>query len=269
MTYEVLEGWRLGSKALDVYMNDGEEVWLIGDLHFGYETTRQEIELFKAVLKAGKKKNARFIFFGDMMEFDIPSHMTNKGVMWSQGLSPKQQRQELTKMLKPYKDNIICLISGNHENRSSDRVEDNPLDRIAEVLDVPYAPVSAWIRFIVYNNSEKDPKEETYHAYVIHGKGGSQNPKYALRKEIERKRMLGDLIAMAHIHRLYGHEFLCRYVDCEGFIQERIIVGVRTGGFLRDAAYAAERSMEHADCGYVRVWFDTDKRKVHHYLERL
>jgi len=266
MPYKIHEGWKIGEQALDVIMHEKEEVWLVGDLHFGYNTQRKEVEDFKRVLDESAKVGARIVFFGDMMEYDIPSHMTNKGVMWEQGLSPKQQREELTKILKPHKDRIVCLIAGNHEDRSYDRVEENPLDRIAEVLDVPFVPVSTWLRFIIYNDNGD---EEIYTGYVIHGSGGSQNPEYNLRKEIEKKRMLGDFVAIAHIHRLYDKDYLCRYIDEEGRVSERIIYGFRTGGFLKDPRYAVKRSMEHPDCGYYRLWFDAGKHRLYYEKERI
>lgn len=74
------------------------------------------------------------IFAGDQMEYATRS---SKSDVYTQKLSPSQQKRWWIEHLRPFKDKVICIVDGNHEfNRASKDADDFPLYDIALALGI-------------------------------------------------------------------------------------------------------------------------------------
>jgi hypothetical protein len=257
MPYRLVEGWKVGEPAIQVWQSSDKPIVFAGDLHYGYKRTdRFGVKKFIELITFVKASDAKLVLMGDMLEMSIPSHMPHAGVMFQQSITPREQRRELTAMLEPIQENIVCILSGNHEKRAGRRTSEDPIDIMCDDLDVPFVPISAFLRIHI------DGKDQTYDGYVRHGYGGSQNPKHELRKEIERRQLDVDFVGLAHIHQLYAEPWRGRRVGKDGNVEEMFRWGFRTGGFLKDPAYAIEHGFAHSDVGYILTTFSGNKHEM-------
>ena len=205
------------------------ELITFGCVHLGaLETDLELLQIYVDYIKA--KPNRYMISIGDLIENAIPIHIPE--AMWEQYLTPRQQVDEIVKILLPIKDRILGLIRGNHEKRTAKRSTFDPTEIIADKLGVPYMGWAAYI-FLVVNGIE-------YKTFFTHGmKGGL--PETALRAAFYGGRVTDtDFFAFAHKHSFAMREFTKKVlVNGTSFIERT--TGIRTASFIRDPEYAAEK----------------------------
>jgi len=224
----------------------------LGDVHFGQESCDYK-KFYKYLDWIDDHDDARVILMGDMAETDIPSHMTNAGVMWGQEISPSEQMDEIYELLKPLKRKIIGGVMGNHEKRIWVRTSFCPTKILCDKLNA---------MFIHPNPSylDIDVGKFTYRCLVAHGSGSSQRGDYQLRKAVNYYPS-SDLIMIGHIHQINSEPYHKLIVD-DGTEKIKTIYGVRTGGFLFYPPYARERFMEPVDTGAPIVYLYTNNRII-------
>lgn len=108
------------------------EILLAADAHNGSaEFDERKWERFEELLK---RPNTFVIFAGDQMEY---ATRTSKSDVYTQRLSPSQQKRWWIEHLRPYKGKVICIVDGNHEyNRASKDADDFPLYDVALALGI-------------------------------------------------------------------------------------------------------------------------------------
>lgn len=108
------------------------EIFLAADIHTGSaEFDEKKWGLFEELLKQPGKY---VIFAGDQCEYAVPN---SKSDVFTQALSPRQQKDWWIEHLKKYKDKVLCIVDGNHEyNRASKNADDFPLYDIALALGI-------------------------------------------------------------------------------------------------------------------------------------
>lgn len=108
------------------------EILLAADIHTGSaEFDQAKWDKFEELLK---KQNTFVLFAGDQCEYATRS---SKSDVYTQAISPSQQKRWWIEHLKPYKDKVICIVDGNHEyNRASKDADDFPLYDIAMALGI-------------------------------------------------------------------------------------------------------------------------------------
>lgn len=108
------------------------EIFLAADVHTGSaEFDQSKWAKFEELLK---RPDAFVIFAGDQCEYATRS---SKSDVYTQSLSPSQQKRWWIEHLKRYKDKILCIVDGNHEfNRASKDADDFPLYDIALALGI-------------------------------------------------------------------------------------------------------------------------------------
>jgi predicted MPP superfamily phosphohydrolase len=84
---------------------------------------------------------------GDLMNNNTRSSV---GSPWDDTIRPREQKRLLVEQLKPLRDagKILCIVPGNHENRSLKDADDNPLYDVACKLDLEdiYREDGAFVR---------------------------------------------------------------------------------------------------------------------------
>ena len=108
------------------------EILLASDIHAGSaEFDQSKWARFEELLK---QHDTYVVFAGDQCEYATRS---SKSDVYTQTLSPAQQKRWWIEHLKPYKDKILCIVDGNHEyNRASKDADDFPLYDIALALGI-------------------------------------------------------------------------------------------------------------------------------------
>ena len=81
----------------------------IGDKHCDMESIKNRIEL------VNEKENAYVILNGDIVNNATKTSVSD---CYAEELSPMEQISRFVELFEPLKDKLLCLTSGNHENRT-------------------------------------------------------------------------------------------------------------------------------------------------------
>ncbi len=126
----------------------------------------------------------------------------SKGDIFKQRASPQEQRDWIIEKLKPIKDRILGMVSGNHDQRIYDLTGIDICKDIAKALNVPYRPEGILLKISFGdNNSRVDGRPYTYFIYATHGYGGART-KSAKAVKVERVATWidADCYIMSHDH---------------------------------------------------------------------
>lgn len=108
------------------------EIFVAADIHTGSaEFDEKRWADFEELLKPPGKY---VLFAGDQCEYATRS---SKSDVYTQTLSPRQQKDWWIEHLRGYKEKVLCIVDGNHEfNRASKDADDFPLYDIALALGI-------------------------------------------------------------------------------------------------------------------------------------
>ena len=81
----------------------------IGDKHCDVDSIKRHIELVK------EKENAYAVLNGDIVNNATKTSVSD---CYAEELSPMEQISRFVELFEPIKDKILCVTSGNHENRT-------------------------------------------------------------------------------------------------------------------------------------------------------
>ena len=177
----------------------------VADYHCG--SSQCQMSLIKDELEYIKNNdNVYAIVNGDLLENATRSSL---GDVYTQRISPMEQLNKIIEMLKPIKDKILCLTSGNHEDRSY-RTEGIDLMKIVSRelgLSDRYSNGSCllFIRFgelTLKETKNKDKKRMVcYTAYVTHGSGGGGKIGSKSNRASELQNIIdADIYIISHMH---------------------------------------------------------------------
>jgi predicted MPP superfamily phosphohydrolase len=167
---------------------DGIEILPLADMHMGdrccdFKLIQRRIEYIRDT------PNVYCILNGDLMDTAIASSI---GDTYAANLAPMEQLKQCVKIFEPIKDKIICITSGNHENRvyKQDGLDLTEIMAAQLGLSEAYTDTTA----ILFVRLGKLPqkyhgRQVCYTIYVTHGSGGG-------RKEGGKINRLADLAAI-------------------------------------------------------------------------
>ena len=142
------------------------EIFLVADAHNGSaEFDEKKWEAFEELLKL---PNTYVIFAGDQMEY---ATRTSKSDVYTQKLSPSQQKRWWIEHLRPHKSKVLCIVDGNHEyNRASKDADSFPLYDIALALGIEdrYRSEAAFVDIGVGDGGHGKGKQVHYVIRVCH-----------------------------------------------------------------------------------------------------
>lgn len=142
------------------------EIFLAADIHTGSaEFDEKKWAKFEELLKLPDKY---VIFAGDQCEYATRS---SKSDVYTQALSPHQQKRWWIEHLRNYKEKVLCIVDGNHEyNRASKDADDFPLYDIALALGIEdrYRSEGAFVDIGVGDKGHGNGKQTHYVFRVQH-----------------------------------------------------------------------------------------------------
>ena len=163
----------------------------LGDIHIGHEMS--DTKMFEDELKLiPLKSNHRILLMGDLLDVGIKTAIG--GSVYDNNTRINEAVKYIVKLLKPYKNQIDGLVTGNHEWRLYKECGLDISEMITEALDIPYMKHSGTITYSF--------AKRAYNVHFFHGKGGG-GVENALRnaKKMSNK-VLADVYLMGHVHAI-------------------------------------------------------------------
>ena len=153
---------RLNKVQLNLNKRGEANLLFWGDIHYGHP----QCKLQKAIgnLEWAKEKNANIIPMGDLLESGTRESVGDS--VYKQKLNPQEQMEKMIKILMPYKDLIIGMHSGNHEQRITKMTSIDVTKIMARLLGVNYLGYSCWNLLRV--------GKINYTMYSTHGSSGAR-----------------------------------------------------------------------------------------------
>jgi len=255
-------------RYLDAWSVPGETAYLvpIGDIHIGD----------KAFSKAGREKLlgylawirdhdtiAKTFLLGDV--FNVAGRHSKTSPFESNA----GEYQEAINIFSPYKDLILGVIDGNHEQRIRNDYGFSPLESFARELGIPYCGDSALLRLRV--GQRPKPEEEKfwqqYFCFIHHTTGGGGSLGNALNTIIKLDNLVigCDVYLGGHNHQLVHGSRQTFRATAHGPKPHRMTY-VSCGSYLEwEDSYAEMKALAPGKLGSPKVRFDgrRDRHDVH------
>ena len=173
-------------------------IYPIADVHLGAaEHMTREWEQF---CDRVKDEQAYIILGGDLINNSTRNSVSN---IFDEVMRPRDQKRLMVEMLKPIRDRILCMTTGNHERRNRD-VDDDPSYDIACKLDIEdvYRENIAFLKIQIGNKELDGTRNPTYLLTVTHGAGGEMLTGGAVNRAERFAYVLdGDALILGHTHK--------------------------------------------------------------------
>ena len=170
---------------------------VISDAHYGNPLFSQHH--FIRTLEFLKKPNAYGFLNGDLCESTL---RTSKGEIYKQVGSPEDQRDQIIEWLMPYRNKLLGIIDGNHEERIWKEAGIHICKDIAKALSIPFDPEGMLLKISFGDkNKRMEGKPFVFWHYTQHGYGGART-KSGKAVKVERMGtwVHADLYTMSHDH---------------------------------------------------------------------
>lgn len=186
------------------FSNEDIIVYPISDLHIGApEFMTKPWAQFKRKLLS--EPNSYITIGGDMMNNGLKNSVTN---VYEETMRPREQKKWLAEQLEDIRDKILCVVPGNHENRSVKEVDDNPLYDVCCKLDIEekFRENAAFLILRFGDMIKTGTKNPTYSMCVLHGSGGG----IYTGAVVNRNERFGyvidglDVLVVGHSHKPVG-----------------------------------------------------------------
>lgn len=206
------------------------EIFIAADIHTGSaEFDEKRWWKFEELLKQPGKY---VIFAGDQCEY---ATRDSKSDVYTQALSPRQQKDWWIEHLKHYKDKVLCLVDGNHEfNRASKNADDFPLYDIALALGIEdrYRSEAAFVDIGVGEGGHGKGKQAHYVFRVQHQ--AKNNVNFGTAYGFEGI----DVFVSGHTHKPMDKPIGKLIYDAKNkSVSQRDVENIVSGHFLRFGGY--------------------------------
>lgn len=231
------------------------EIFLAADIHVGSaEFDEKRWEQFEELIK---QPNAYVIFAGDQMEYATRS---SKSDVYTQKLSPSQQKRWWVEHLRNYKDKVLCLVDGNHEyNRASKDADDFPLYDIALALGIEdrYRSEAAFVDIGVGDGGHGKGKQVRYVFRVCHQ--AKNNVNFGTADGFEGI----DVFVSGHTHKPQDLPRPKLVYDTKNkSVSQKDVENIVCGHFLRYGGYGERAGMRPSSTKLYSVILSGKKKAI-------
>lgn len=183
--------------------NKDVNIYPIADVHLG--AMEHAEEEWQGFLDLVEKEDAYLILDGDLLNNGV---RTSKFVNpFDEVLRPRDAKRRMVEYLKPVRDRILCVVSGNHERRTfKDDDQDLTYD-ICSKLDIEhlYRENIAFMRIHCGRRKVKnsDRITNTYTFAVTHGAGGGIYTGAGVNRDERFGNVIDglDCLVVGHVHK--------------------------------------------------------------------
>ena len=262
--YKVRDSYKKKGKEIHTYefnekihQSQGLILVPITDVHLG--NRQANIEYFKAFVQyILEVPNAVTVLNGDLAE--TATKVSVGKAMFEEDMNFPEQIKMLTEILAPLAKagKILGIGPGNHEERIANMIGLNPMEILAERLNVPYFGYQGYFRIIVNNIN--------YNCAFFHGAGGgaTTGSKANTAEKINKVVPNADLYFSGHIHGKQSHSDVTFMFDSAS---EELVPHKRTyvvgGSFVEYwDAYPEMKGLAPSSTGLVRCELRPDYKDI-------
>lgn len=236
----------------------------LADLHIG--SKQVDIKKIKETIKEIEtEKNTYTILNGDIMNVNLKNSV---GDVYNEELSPMEQLTRATELLRPIKDKILVIASGNHEDRIKKETDIDILRLVARELGVEDRYTNGmWYLFLSFGKESKRPSIINPIQYQItgyHGSGGGRKSGSKINKLEELSQItIADLYVMSHTHKPIATKGII-YLPVP---QQKTIVKkeqhyLMTNSFLEYGGYAEKMALTPSNTNMTEAILSSTEKKI-------
>jgi len=242
--------------------DDVLEIVPLADIHLGDPEAQMSI-ITNEIEKIKSKPNRYCILAGDLMNTAIKTSISDT---YSETLTPQQQLDKCIELFEPIKDKILCIVTGNHEERISKLAGVNMVRMFAMQLGLEdvYSDTSA-VCFVKFGQNRRHKNRSIiYSIYVNHGSGGGRKAGGKINRLEDYSRIICcDVYVVGHTH--FPATFKgCTYVTNNGNMTLSKIeqTFVNTASSLAYGGYGDRQGYVPASNAYPVIQLDSKEKKV-------
>lgn len=243
-------------------MHDLIKIKPVFDVHLGAKVC--DVRAFKAFL-LDSDKDTYFIFGGDLFDSIVvgdPRYRKSNDATEGDAII-----DELVDMgeeiLTPYKDKILGIATGNHEDVITKRCGSDPIRRLCRRLDVDPLGFSGLMRLMLSMKGKKGKTYEKTRKVVVryhHGWGGGSRTQGADLTKFSKdvKHWDADLYLYGHVHRKQTDKIPRLGLSGEKLISKPKVICIcgtflKTYGVSADPTYSEIKGYPPTEIGGVVV----------------
>lgn len=193
---------------------------------------------FYRTLDYVKETGCPVIGMGDYGEFISKDDRRHDyaGISFSY-VTPDQQYRKIRDDFMEIKDQIICVLAGNHEYQYWSNNDIDWANWLAAELGVPYCPDFAYIRIMFHRDTGKRGQRNVLNILAHHGWTNARTDGYKIKVIHDMKQVFPGchVYLMGHVHRLgealpTSHLWVDRHHHIREFTQRYFF----TGSFVKN-----------------------------------
>lgn len=240
--------WKFENKPL--------EIVALGDIHLG--SSHCEVEFLKSIVKKIKRKKCKVILLGDLLDCGLKE--SPGASVYEQSMSPKQQIEEIVKILKPIAPQILSSNIGNHCMRITNSTSLDVMQIICDNLKINNG------KYQTINTIQCG--KEIYQIFSIHGHSNAMTTEgriNAFKKYMDIVEC--DITLGGHCHDLAHRVWSKRMVTPNGIMQKDTHL-VLCGNMLGyENSYAEYQGLPLLECGCPLIKIFPNSHKIEVDLE--
>lgn len=238
------------------------EIYPIGDLHIGDKL--HDKDRVNQLMKEIKAEENRYI----ILNGDIINNAVRHGVsdIYTEELNPNEQIDRTVELFEPFKDRILCITEGNHENRTYRNDGILVMYQAAQRLGIidRYSE-GAYLLFVAFGKSQgRDCRKMVYSIYGKHGHGGGRKVGAKAIRLFEMAEVIdSDIFLHSHTHVpmvLRKTFFRVDYRNRKATQIEQLFLN--TNAFLNFGGYGEEKGFIPTSTKYPKIILDGINRNV-------
>lgn len=240
---------------------DVAEIHTFADLHIGDKFCDKKL-ISERIEEVKNKANAYVILNGDIVNNATKTSVSDS---YAEELSPMEQISAFTELFEPVKDKILCITSGNHENRTYNK-EGVDITRLCARqlgLEEKYSKTGA-VLFVRVGNDKENKYRNTirYVIYATHGSGGGRKEgAKAIRLADMASIVDADIYIHSHTHLpMVMKEAFYRTDICQSTIKKTTKLFVNTSAALDYGGYGEAFEFKPSSTDTPVIYLNGKKR---------
>lgn len=242
------------------------DIYPISDVHLGaVEHAEPEWQNF---LKRVENDNAYVILAGDLL--NNSTRGTKFANPFDEVLRPREAKRRMVEYLEPIKDRILCIVSGNHEQRTiRDSDQDMTYDICAKLnVEHLYRENIAFMLVSCGRRNTENKALSTFSFCVTHGTGGGIYTGAAVNRSERFGNVVEgvDCIVTGHVHKGFVSKPAKIVLDARNsVVSMKHYVVISCVSWLNYGGYAARAMMLPAqicDPQRLRLVSNRDSKKI-------
>jgi hypothetical protein len=241
-------------------------IYPIADVHLG-AVEHCETE-WQAFLRKVEQEDAYLILAGDLL--NNSTRGTRFANPFDEVLRPRDAKRRMVEYLEPLKDRILCVVTGNHEQRSLRDTDSDLTYDICSKLDIEqlYRENVAYMSVSVGQRNTEQKALATYNFAVQHGSGGGIYTGAAVNRNERMGNVIDglDCFVAGHVHKGFVSKPAKIVIDARNKkVCMKHYVVVSCVPWLAYAGYAAKAMLllaQTCDPQRLRLVADKDRKKI-------